>query len=107
MVHGSTSVRSQVSQRLPGGFAAGKVAQHAAALFPASLAFDLVGGRAVLGHAAYSDRNQVGVRELRCWATSNWLVPQHSSRNGCYANRIFGCQCNAPSIFESGTGIAT
>ena len=55
-MHGSTSVRSQVSQRRPGGFAAGIAAHHAAALFPASLAFDLVGGRAVLGHAVYSDR---------------------------------------------------
>ena len=34
------------------GFAAGVAADHAAALLPAALAFDLVGGRAVLGHAA-------------------------------------------------------
>ena len=42
----------QIPQRRPGGFAAGVAADHAAALFPTALAFDLVGGRAVLGHAA-------------------------------------------------------
>ena len=41
----------QVPQRRTGGFAAGVAAHHAAALFPAALALDLVGGRAVLGHA--------------------------------------------------------
>ena len=41
----------QVTQSRPGGFAAGVAADHAATLLPATLAFDLVGGRAVLGHA--------------------------------------------------------
>ena len=41
----------QVAQRRPSGFAAGVAADHAAALFPAALAFYLVGGRAILGHA--------------------------------------------------------
>ena len=41
----------KVAQRRTGGFAAGVAADHAAALLPAALAFDLVGGRAVLGHA--------------------------------------------------------
>ena len=36
----------------PGGFSASVAADHATALLPAALAFDLVGGRAVLGHAA-------------------------------------------------------
>ena len=42
----------QIRQRGPGGFSAGVVVDHAAALLPTALAFDLVGGRAVLGHAA-------------------------------------------------------
>jgi len=41
----------QIPQRRPGGLAAGVAADHAAALLPAALAFDLVGGGAVLGHA--------------------------------------------------------
>ena len=41
----------QIPQRRPCGFAAGVAADHAAALLPAALALDLVGGRAVLGHA--------------------------------------------------------
>ena len=40
----------KVAQGRSGGFAAGVAAHHAAALLPAALAFDLVGGRAVLGH---------------------------------------------------------
>ena len=40
----------QVVQRRACGFAAGVAADHAAALFPAALAFDLVVGRTVLGH---------------------------------------------------------
>ena len=43
--------QSKVPQRRTGGFAAGVAAYHAAALFPATLALDLVGGRPVLGHA--------------------------------------------------------
>ena len=42
----------KVAQGRTGGFAAGVAADHPAALLPAALAFDLVGGRAVLGHAA-------------------------------------------------------
>ena len=41
----------KVAQGRPCGLAAGVAADHAAALLPAALAFDLVGGRAVLGHA--------------------------------------------------------
>ena len=44
-------IQLQVPQRRTGGFAAGVAADHAATLLPAALAFDLVGGRAVLGHA--------------------------------------------------------
>ena len=40
----------KVAQGRSGGFAAGVATDHAAALLPAALAFDLVGGRAVLGH---------------------------------------------------------
>ena len=40
----------KVAQDRSGGFAAGVAAHHAAALLPAALAFDLMGGRAVLGH---------------------------------------------------------
>ena len=40
----------QIPQRGSGGFAAGVAADHAAALLPAALAFDLMGGRSVLGH---------------------------------------------------------
>ena len=47
----ASPVRLKVQQRRAGGFAAGVAADHAAALFPAALAFDLVGGRAILGHA--------------------------------------------------------
>ena len=50
-MHVSTSARSQIPQRRPGGLAAGVAADHATALFPATLAFDFVGGGAVLGHA--------------------------------------------------------
>ena len=39
----------KVAQGRTGGFAAGVAAHHAAALLPAALAFDLMGGRAVLG----------------------------------------------------------
>ena len=41
----------KVAQGRTGGFAAGVAADHAIALFPAALAFERVGGRAVLGHA--------------------------------------------------------
>ena len=41
----------KVAQGRTGGLAAGIAANHATTLFPAALAFDLVGGRAVLGHA--------------------------------------------------------
>ena len=41
----------KVAQRRPSGFAPGVTAHHAAALLPAALAFDLVGGGAVLSHA--------------------------------------------------------
>ena len=41
----------QIPQHRPGGLAAGVAADHAAALLPANLPFDLVGGRVVLGHA--------------------------------------------------------
>ena len=41
----------QVPQCRSCGFAAGVAADHAAALFPTTLALDLVGGHAVLGHA--------------------------------------------------------
>ena len=51
----------KVPQRRSGGLAAGVAADHAAALFPAALAFDLVGGRAVLGHA---DAPAVAAEEL-------------------------------------------
>ena len=55
----------QVPQRRPGGFAAGVAADHAAALLPAALALDLVGGRAVLGHAAgHADAPAVAAEEL-------------------------------------------
>ena len=47
----ASPVRLKVPQRRPGGFAAGVASDHAAALLPAALALDLVGGRAVLGHA--------------------------------------------------------
>ena len=47
----ASPVRLKVQQAEPGGFAAGVAADHAAALFPAALAFYLVGGRAILGHA--------------------------------------------------------
>ena len=43
--------RLQVPQRRPGGLTAGVAADHAATPLPAALALDLVGGRAVLGHA--------------------------------------------------------
>ena len=42
----------QISECRPDGLTPGVVADHAAVLFPATLALDLVGGRAVLGHAA-------------------------------------------------------
>ena len=41
----------KVAQRRPSGFAPGVTAHHAAALLPAALAFERVGGGAVLGHA--------------------------------------------------------
>ena len=41
----------QIPQSRSGEFAAGVAADHAAALLPAALAFDLMGGLAVLGHA--------------------------------------------------------
>ena len=41
----------KVAQGRTGALAAGVAAHHAAALLPAALAFDLMGGRAVLGHA--------------------------------------------------------
>ena len=47
----ASPVRLKVQQGRAGGFAAGVAADHAAALFPAALAFYLVGGRAILGHA--------------------------------------------------------
>ena len=53
--------RSQLPERRPGGLAAGVASDHAAALLPAALALDLVGGRAVLGHA---DAAAVAVEEL-------------------------------------------
>ena len=43
--------RSKIPERRPGGLAASVAADHAAALLPAALAFDLVGGGAVLSHA--------------------------------------------------------
>ena len=43
--------RLKVPQRRASCFTAGVAADHAAALLPASLALDLVGGGAVLGHA--------------------------------------------------------
>ena len=58
----ASPVRLKVQQGRAGGFAAGVAADHAAALFPAALAFDLVGGRAILGHApghAHPDRRQL------------------------------------------------
>ena len=55
----------QIPQRGPGGPRRGCVAaDHAAALFPAALAFDLVGGRAVLGPAAgHADALAVAAEE--------------------------------------------
>ena len=47
----SPSLALQVPQRRTRGFAASVAADHTTALFPAALAFDLVGGSAVLGHA--------------------------------------------------------
>ena len=41
----------QIAQRRTGGFPAGVATHHAAALLPAALALDLVGGGAILGHA--------------------------------------------------------
>ena len=41
----------KVAQGRPSGFAPGVTAHHAAALLPAALAFERVGGGAVLGHA--------------------------------------------------------
>ena len=46
----------KVLERRASRLAAGVAADHAAALFPAALAFDLVGWRAVLGSAADSGR---------------------------------------------------
>ena len=46
-----TNVQSKVPQRRRGSLTEGVAADHAAALLPAALAFDLVGGRVVLGHA--------------------------------------------------------
>ena len=61
----SAYVESQVPQRRSGGLAAGVAADHAAALFPAALAFDLVGGGAVLGHApCHADPAAVSAEEL-------------------------------------------
>ena len=55
----------QVSQRRSGGLAAGVAADHAAALLPAALALDLVGGSAVLGHApGHADAAAVAAEEL-------------------------------------------
>ena len=55
----------QISQRRPGGFASGVAADHAAALLPAALAFDLVGGGAVLGHApGHADAPAVAAEEF-------------------------------------------
>ena len=50
--------RLQIPQRRPRGLAAGIAANHAAALLPAALAFDLVGGRAVLSYAVDSGRRK-------------------------------------------------
>ena len=55
----------KVAQRRTGGFAAGVAADHAAALLPAALPFDLVSGRAVLGHAPrHADAPAVAAEEL-------------------------------------------
>ena len=50
-VFGQVGDALQVPERRPCTLAPGVAADHAAALFPTTLAFDLVGGRAVLGHA--------------------------------------------------------
>ena len=48
--HRKVKRQLQIPQRRSGSFPAGVAADRAAALLPAALAFDLVGGRAVLGH---------------------------------------------------------
>ena len=48
--------QSKVPQRRTGGFAAGVAAYHAAALFPATLALDLVGGHHGVAHSQAAGR---------------------------------------------------
>ena len=48
----------KVPQRRASGFTTGVEADYTAALLPAALAFDLVGGRAVLGYAVDSGRRK-------------------------------------------------
>ena len=84
----------KVAQGRSGGFAAGVAADHAAALLPAALAFDLMGGRAVLGHP----RRAMPTRPL--WPLKN----SQSTRPAALAmtfTRRSTCDSDSPNTFTS------
>ena len=86
--------RLEVTQCRPCGLAAGIAPDHAAALLPAALALDFVGGRAVLGHAA--GRRAMPTRPL--WPLKNSQSARPAALAITFTRRAI-CDSDSPNTF--------